>query len=491
MTKPEKKKTRSKKTKKPQSMFTRTISQEFEEKRRMFIRHCPHQLTETPAFSADALHKYPYRPSVMTLLRKIQVSPTDYYCQEPYEFMPTVYGSYQQHWSPEINVPVITFATVCDASIGNPRLSRCSYRKGEISLVAVSKTGAAYTVDMEFPLNLLGEPEVRQPLKLLTRHAHRHQDTCLISYSVTDDPNEKPYAIINIWNFGHTLCMDLHKQSVVEVEYNVTAGEHYVLGLTGFKDITFEPTRLDKHHKALGFLDSTDRHNIGYYRCLTRTLPKLDTLIDETIKPTKRNIIYDISKDQWNTAAVSTNHPSLYPIVIPMEAPKISAKKPSPLPPGYFNQRLDTTKEFKTVEDAVKDFQYTFLIKQEHLLEKFMRYYRVKSIVALNKGMNKRFDDFLLQQCDIHKVMTDINDVAIIPDYIKNLDLSTWECVEYHPYLGGNAPAPLANFAKTATLVMMTDSYYSDSDDEEDQPRKEAKKKDNQTPRSSFKPKPM
>ena len=112
---------------------------------------CHHHRSEMKKSDPATFLRYPYRPSVMTLLRQVQTRPADTVgCIIPKE-QHTVYASFQQHWEHCVDYPVLTLVAACDTRIHNFLFER--NKRNEVTLTcAVTNITSQRRMTFDIPL---------------------------------------------------------------------------------------------------------------------------------------------------------------------------------------------------------------------------------------------------------------------------------------------------------------------------------------------------
>ena len=101
---------------------------------------CAHKHSQMKASNPNLFTRFPYRPSLMTLLRRVETRPADEVGHKSVGIDPAlVYASFQQHWSPAVNLPVLSIVGACNTNISPPHFRRMNYEYGNVSVLASTR----------------------------------------------------------------------------------------------------------------------------------------------------------------------------------------------------------------------------------------------------------------------------------------------------------------------------------------------------------------
>jgi len=122
---------------------------------------CLHETSVMKTSNPNAFIKYPYRPSMMTLLRSVQLTMNDPCHSTMLCNMCVAYASLQNHWSPECNVPVLTVVTPCNTTISSPFFKRPTFDFGKLEFSFSTDEDQRHVV-FDIPL-IINAEDARNP----------------------------------------------------------------------------------------------------------------------------------------------------------------------------------------------------------------------------------------------------------------------------------------------------------------------------------------
>ena len=222
---------------------------------------CAHLHSMMRAAEPFMFLRFPYRSSLMTLLRRVATVSTDtmanmYNCDPP-----LVYAGYQNHWNSDIGCPVLTIVGVCNSNIAPPIVTRNTYDYATVTCMASSKT-EQHLVEFKIPLLQLIDTcnqrivvEVTSALDI---------DDQLVTYIVHASNPKEPMVMIKLWNLSPTGCSKLHIQSVYEVPRVEITDEYHILGLSGDRSTSFHINFPYIKDPVMRMLEELDLQAIGY-----------------------------------------------------------------------------------------------------------------------------------------------------------------------------------------------------------------------------------
>lgn len=375
--------------------------------------------------------RYPYRPSFLTLLRRLRTQNNDSYARgNPNE--PIVYASFQQHWDPSLEVPVLTLVSTCESKFHSTSCTRDHIKCINITSFV---TGRAEQHNVTFTIP--NDDLDLHTVKLTTLHAYENENNCFIKYGIYINTQDKPLLIINIFNLDKHACNELHTYSILHPEDLDPTQEHYLLGLSANRIGNIQHHSLD--HEAMTQLDETDLINIGYKTPMNKrarlehttssqdTDSTSSTLSDDTVIDimTINNIMYSPTSSNWTYTNSRNIRPTGYP-------PKLNTKdninnivrtKPQLFPPGYFKNRLLSFPSDATVSDAIEDFRVTNYSTITDPFTDFAYYYFIIPKSLVKENLHKSWQAFYKLQCNIRHVHID---VKTHPHYNKAHRLHNW-----------------------------------------------------------------
>lgn len=391
---------------------------------------CSHLDTNGVSHTPQKVIRFPYRPSVMTLLRRIRTTPRDMVSANPKQRLPNVYASYQLHWDKFYDVPVLTVAAGCDTAVHSPVWTRTHYMYGTLD-IEVARQHERHVVSFELPLDL---PEFQgtKPV-VLDFYQGLNLDNKLNSYVLHPSDLKTPIVIINLWNLCSDTCNELHLKSVIQLDGVSVHDEHYVLGLSGDRDTRFkleyDAIDADRHF----FLDFHDLVHIGFYNTPTEKPIFIRNKNAVVKRPPIANMFpsghVDLSKDKQKLTIKDANYyeaiaevyrPQFYP---PSQAPLDVAKnlrvQPDAFPPGYYNHREILDRRNHTVQDALDSFDaiHPKPKRKDHHVMNFAAFH-VTSPIFVTQNLKNSYKTFVLK-CGL----TDISKCIVLPkSFINRLD---------------------------------------------------------------------
>ena len=222
---------------------------------------CIHEGTSSPAADPHVFIRLPYRQSVMTLLRKVCTKPCDTAGKQSIQDPPLVYATFQNHWHPSIDIPVLTIVGGCNTNISRPMYSRFQYGYAHLEF-HVSTTKDQHKVAFDIPLYITQ----RDADKKIVLQTHFNMDLPdqLTSYVLHPEDEKEPIAKINVWNLSARGCHTLHVTNLLQPHRVKSAHEMHILGLTGCTDKIFKTIYLPLNNPLVQLLEEEDLVSIGY-----------------------------------------------------------------------------------------------------------------------------------------------------------------------------------------------------------------------------------
>ncbi len=381
--------------------------------------------------------RYPYRPSFLTLLRRVQTTSTDSFAVRRANNPPTAYCSFQQHWDPSYDVPVLTMVAACDTKITNVTCTRATYQTIDIQC---SVTGTAEQHNCTFPITLPTVSSATDVVHLDLLHAYEFQQNTFSKFGVHLLEPRNPVLVINIFNLAPLSCNELHEYSVLHPQDVDPTNEHHLLGLSANR-ITTTLKHHHLEHDNMLHLDTTDLLNVGYMlpksekssptpadisaSYYTTTIMENLFINNETIKrPTDQTWTYK-SSDDYTPHSYPPPHKhrdsnDLYP-----------QRKPMLFPPGYYKHRKYTFPASSTVHDVLEDFRIVHNIPISHIIKEFAYYYHIIPKRMIQEHIDKPWHLFLNQCCGLQTISSDSK---IHPLYNKPHRLANWIDLEKLPF---------------------------------------------------------
>jgi len=226
------------------------------------IQQCAHTHSYMKASHPIMFIRFPYRPSLMTLLRQAIGQPIDsignsYTLQDPVK----VYASFQNHWNPAVDLPVLTIVGACNTNISPPILTRKSYEYADITVMA-STSMCQEIFYFKIPLiqNLLSS---NHRIVMQTTSSMDVADQ-LTTYVIHPQNPKEPIALIKLWNLSAYGCQHLHLHALYEAPRAKVTDELHLLGLSGTRDTTYHIELPDISSPMVSLLEELDLQALGY-----------------------------------------------------------------------------------------------------------------------------------------------------------------------------------------------------------------------------------
>jgi len=247
------------------------------------LRRCLHETSTMKASSPHAFLRFPYRPSLMTLLRRLETYPCDPVATETLRSNPLIYASIQNHWHPKIACPVLTVVSTCDTSMSPPFFHRSFVDFGRVSFyfsTAHDQTFATFDLPLMVPAS-----EATKPIHCVLISSTDHVDIMNL-YEIRSRGSDKAIARIQTFQLAPTTCTTLHDTSLHIPLQNAYPEERFLLGLSGCRNTFYHINYPTFEDPILTMLDDEDLIAIGiaYRQC--RLLPRITASpYDEYPKP--------------------------------------------------------------------------------------------------------------------------------------------------------------------------------------------------------------
>jgi len=343
---------------------------------------CLHETSMMKASSPHVFVRYPYRPSMMTLLRKLETYPCDPIHKDPITRTPTVYASIQNHWSPAINCPVLTIVTACDTSVSQPFFHRLAVDFARVSFYFSTDTDQSYC-SFDLPLIIPASKAtfaVTVDLKTSTDSVD-----ILNCYEIRARNYKKPIFRINCFQLAPMTCTVLHDTSLHIPFQQDYPQERFILGLSGCRDTVYKIHYPDLNTPITFLLDEEDIIAIGLCYKQLKGLPEIkatphygynDPLIPKLAWRRPSRVDFDPQLEDWSQVAIIHSgvrktyyhvhpiHTVLYP---PLRKHKILRKdvriSPLKFPPGYVLYRFTDDVLRCKVIDFIDDIVTCFELK--------------------------------------------------------------------------------------------------------------------------------
>lgn len=399
------------------------------------LQACSHYASTSTAYDPQRFIRYPYRPSILTLLRRVRTTPRDPIVKPSKRRIPNVLASFQWNWDKQMPVPILTLAAGCDTAVHSPTFERTSFRYG---IVTVEATRESERQTVQFEVPLIFHSDFDKKTMVLDYYKGFNLGDRLNSYVIHPNDLKNPVLQVNLWNLTNAACHQLHVTSLTQIDTHNVSGEHYLLGMTGVRDTTFQIEYPTLTSKETFFLDHQDLVSIGYFvnwnvqarfeKKEDRITPRAHIALLFPMPDTKcdKNIV-TVSRQRYEFSIKEVWSPNFYP---PRQTPSegiVDCIHPEAFPPGYFPQRECLDRTVRTVQDAIDGFANLYP-KPPNATEAFAEYYSVP-IVKVYNNVTMNFKDFL-KYCDL----TQVSHLKGTPKYYKER-AGVWTVPSRHPAL--------------------------------------------------------
>ena len=225
-------------------------------------QHCPHQFSSMKLTEPNMFIRFPYRPSIMTLLRQVRTKPTDsvaraFLAVDP----PQVYAGFQNHWNFVNDIPVLTILGACNTILSPPVITRRSFEYATVTVMASTSQEQA-TVEFKLPLfQGLSKSSCRIVMETT---AALDMDDQYVAYAVHAQNPKEPLAIVKLWNLSVFGCEKLHSHSVYEAPCAKVTDELHLFGLSGDRSTSFQIEFPSIENPMMKMLEELDLQAIGY-----------------------------------------------------------------------------------------------------------------------------------------------------------------------------------------------------------------------------------
>jgi len=236
---------------------------------------CIHQRSFMDPIMPNELFSNPYHPSMVTMLRAIKTTPNDLYSptkpRNPRNAM-KILASYQQHWDPKMNVPVLTIVAPCGTTLSQPFMVRNKPRKIDLSFTA-STEGEQRMFLMEVPLSF-GRTSAVTPVVLTSGPSNNMPDT-YTSYLVRSVTPHVNLLWIKVFQMSVMGCRLLHLQSIYNPPRPARSSEYHLLALNGHRITTYEKHHLPVDHHLIQKCTPEDLEAMKYDIMQSKTTTSL------------------------------------------------------------------------------------------------------------------------------------------------------------------------------------------------------------------------
>ena len=251
---------------------------------------CPHRHSYMKATHPIMFIRFPYRPSLMSYLREVKGEPVDtmastYTMGE----MCKVYASFQNHWNPAIDIPVLSIVGTCGTNVSPPILTRRTF---EYATITVMASTARMQEIYEFKVPLIQQIlTCSHRIVLQTISAIDVADQLTV-FAIHPQNLKEPLALVKIWNLSSYGCQTLHLKGLYEVPRAKVTDELHLLGLSGERDTTYQIQLPHITTPTLSLLEELDLQALGY-RQRAQNKPLFPVPVDDQgpVDTTDHNLI--------------------------------------------------------------------------------------------------------------------------------------------------------------------------------------------------------
>jgi len=355
---------------------------------------CLHETSVMTTSNPNAFIKYPYRPSMMTLLRSVHLTMNDPYHYGLIPNMCAAYASLQNHWSPECNIPVLTVVTPCNTTISSPFFRRTAFDFGKLDF-SFSTDEDQRHVSFDIPL-IINAEHARNNCVIECKYSLDSLDVMNIYEIQQQQSEEVMFRIVTI-QLSSNSCNHLHKTSLLIPFQHTICPERIILGLSGLRETVFNIQFPPKADAIIDLLDDNDLMAIGYIHhrkfkkpiyVQKRLVKDYDNLFPRTKHMDTSTICLSDVEDTVDIevpVAKTRSHgnlktPKLFPPIKSKCGKDLSNldKKPLRFPPGYMINRLVPIPDNYTVFDVLMDMKDTSRIdSMDEAYSIFQVYYQV------------------------------------------------------------------------------------------------------------------
>ena len=335
---------------------------------------CPHEHSSMVSSDPRLFTRFPYRASVMTLLRKVETKSTDSAANRWTGKDPvSVYAGFQNHWYPALNYPVLTVVGCCNTILQPPMVTRDQFEYANVTVFA-STSRQQQMVQFKIPLIQLIDQAVEKVVVEVV--AAVDLDDHLTTYLI--HAGKDPLAMIKMFNLSASGCRLLHLQSVYQLPRRKTTDELHLLGLSGARTTTFQLSFPYLRYPIMELLEELDLQAIGF-RTKHDSRPSfsredfalLPSPVDRNLltrmTPQKSPYRHPTDKDFVVVPPRETHWKGRIPVKPYFYPPAIHHKpgmpfgkvKPVLFPAGFQTYRHLSLDGLVTVKDIAEDLAYT------------------------------------------------------------------------------------------------------------------------------------
>lgn len=369
---------------------------------------CTHEMSVMEPSHPNFFTRFPYRPAVMALLRQVQTFPVDIIAQDHQgSDAPRVYASFQNHWSPEINVPVLTLVGACNTVLSPPMIKRRYHDWVNINCLA-STAVAQHDVNFKLPL-IMQQSDAPKPVVLDIIFASSFGDHFSI-YMVRNVSETQPLLLVKIWNLTNHGCDELHNAGLYLPPRASFKEELHVLGLSGDRKCAFRVSFPYIGTNPMMMLNEDDLTAIGHKQVWTnlpagrhvttyREQNNITTLMSRMTPVEPSRLL-----DKRYTVTITPCPPFIYykpDCKFPTMYPRSKLNqfytktiKASLFPTGFFTFRNIHLPDNTTVQDILNELQYAKGRFDPSAYSSFAKYCKVAPQI-LKENKNMPFKQFL------------------------------------------------------------------------------------------------
>ncbi len=406
--------------------------------------NCNHNLSSMMKSKSSTFIRYPYRPSILNLLRRINTAPTDSVGAAINKTRIHVYASFQHHWDPALNFPVLTLVAACDTKLHSLQHERHLFHTAKLTC-SVTGIDAQHLLSFHLPLSQV--TCTTGPLRMDLVHAyHNDEDDTFQKYVIYSQTPVKPMIVVNVHNLHAKSCNHLHVFSILHPKDPHPHQEKYILGICGNRERRFRTVYLDRSHPDMQLLDVVDLTNIGYFVGKDNPSVPQNIIINNVEDILPYNIFLNVTPAaafqnmtlfyQWTLSfSIPPPTPKMYPPPPDEDSyDGYTTSKPLLHPQGFYGNRVFTYPLSSTLREVIINFKSIFLpdvhLPFHRVLSMFQHYYFAKQTPReappnLEEIWGCYLSKTKMQNPDAH--------IKLSPLYRRNNQLATWIPVESHP----------------------------------------------------------
>jgi len=365
---------------------------------------CIHTTTSLPAYKPKYFVLYPYRKTMLSLLCRVELRPTDSFSpfSAPADRL-QVYACYQQHWNPKYNIPVLTIVACCNTHIAPPILTRTEPNIFNIRIMATTGEEQGFA-DFELPIYTTLQRAAHSVF--IATGPHNAFPDSLTSYFIGSAIDRSILTWVKIWHLSPYGCHNLHGRGLLQPMRAYPLAEVHLLGLTGQRKMPYRLQQHDLFTSLASVLDPIDLGNCGYKKFPSTSKPTVPIEMAMITKLRARAFPRPVVTDPWyyergqiqkTTQAPSSRmaefDPEYYPP--PYGHSLLSAEFPDPVvfKPGESAYRFPILHHMTTIDEMLQDC----LAREPHShpISTLMKYYSFHRDDLDPRCLNTSFVKFL------------------------------------------------------------------------------------------------